>query len=114
MMTSSRTSLTTLAEEQLAAARAASSGRSAVTVHGGQEHRLRQTLMALAEGHQQHEHEPRGEATVQVLHGRIRLIADGESWEANAGDLLVAPVQRHRIEALTDSVFLFTTVVTLS
>jgi hypothetical protein len=49
--------------------------------------RLRLTVMALAQGEQQHEHEPRGEATLQVLHGRIRVLADGESWDAGAGDL---------------------------
>ena len=44
------TSLTTLAEEQLAKAREGSAGRSAVTVHGGRDFVMRQTLMALLGG----------------------------------------------------------------
>ena len=48
---------------------------------------MRLTVMALAQGGQQHEHEPRGEATLQVLHGRARVLADGESWDAGTGDL---------------------------
>ena len=44
------TSLTDLAREQLDAARGASSGRAATTVFGGQEHDLRQTVIALAGG----------------------------------------------------------------
>jgi hypothetical protein len=44
------TSLTALAEEQLTAARTASSGRSAQTIVGGHDRALRQTLIALAEG----------------------------------------------------------------
>ena len=42
-------SLTQLVDEQLVRARDASSGRGAVTVHGGQEHDLRQTVIALVE-----------------------------------------------------------------
>ena len=45
------TSLTDLSDSQLTAARASSSGRSAVTIFGGHEHDLRQTLIALAAGH---------------------------------------------------------------
>jgi quercetin dioxygenase-like cupin family protein len=47
--------------------------------------------MALAQGEQQPEHEPRGEATRQVLHGPIRVLADGESWDAGPGDLQHRP-----------------------
>ena len=60
-------SLSDLVEEHLARARTASSGRSAYTVHGGQENRLRQTLVALAAGRHLDEHESPGEATLQVL-----------------------------------------------
>lgn len=44
-------SLTALAREQLGRARTAKSGRSATTVFGGHEHTLRQTVVALTEGH---------------------------------------------------------------
>ena len=41
------TSLTRLAEEQLALARESNSGRASVTVFGGREHDMRQTLIVL-------------------------------------------------------------------
>ena len=66
-------SLTALAREHLEVARAASSGRSAHTVYGGHEHSLRQTLIALRAGSELDEHDANGEATLQVLHGRVRL-----------------------------------------
>ncbi|MQW74622.1 LuxR family transcriptional regulator [Nocardioides sp. dk4132] len=111
------TSLTDLAESQLATAREASSGRSAATVFGGQEHDLRQTLIALAEGHALGEHEAPGEATLLVLRGRVRLhtvdavdAADAaeESWEAAAGELVVIPQARHDLTALEDAAVLLT------
>lgn len=101
-------SLTALADSQLAAAREASSGRSAVTVFGGREHDLRQTLIALAEGHALGEHESPGEATLQVLQGRVRLSSAEESWEGQVGDLLVIPPARHDLAAVADSVVLLT------
>jgi len=101
-------SLTALAREQLEQAQAASSGRSAATVFGGHEHRLRQTLVALREGRVMDEHENPGEATVHVLSGRVRLDADGNSWDGRAGDLLVVPQARHSLHALADSTVLLT------
>jgi len=102
------TSLTRLGEDQLARARGASSGRAAVTVHGGQEHDLRQTLIALAGGRSLGEHEAPGEATLQVLVGRVRLTAGGDTWEGAAGDHVVIPPHRHDLAALTDAVVLLT------
>ena len=102
------TPLHQLAEEQLARARVASSGRAAVTVHGGQEHDLRQTVIALADGRSLGEHESPGEATLQVLTGRVRLVAGDESWEGADGDHLVIPPARHDLTALTDAVVLLT------
>jgi quercetin dioxygenase-like cupin family protein len=108
-----KTSLTALARDHVEAARDTPSGRSAATVHGGHERRLRQTVMALRSGEHMHEHEHPGEVTVQVLVGHVRLIAGGHSWEAQPGDLLVLPEHRHRVEALEDSAFLFTTALRL-
>jgi quercetin dioxygenase-like cupin family protein len=102
------TSLTRLGEDQLDKARLASSGRSAVTVHGGQEHDLRQTLIALAESRSLGEHEAPLEATLQVLVGRVRLVAGDDTWEGAAGDHVVIPQHRHDLEALTDAVVLLT------
>jgi quercetin dioxygenase-like cupin family protein len=102
------TSLTDLAEEHLATARTAASGRSARTVVGGHDRALRQTLIALTEGQRLDEHENPGEATVHVLHGRVRMAAGTDTCDAAAGDLLVVPDTRHSLEALTDAVVLLT------
>ncbi len=71
-------SLTATARQQLRLAEAASSGRSSCTVYGGHEHTLRETVIALAAGQELADHENPGEATVHVLHGRVRLTAGGE------------------------------------
>lgn len=102
------TSLTTALEEHLAKARASSSGRAASTLHGGHQHDLRQTLIALVEGTALQEHDSPGEATLQVLRGRVRLRAGDESWEGADGDYLVIPPARHDLTALTDAAVLLT------
>ncbi len=101
-------SLERLIDEQLTAARSASAGRSARTIHGGQEHALRQTVIALAAGHSLGEHESPGEATLQVLRGSVRLQADAETWSGTAGDFLRIPDARHDLEAVDDSAVLLT------
>ena len=101
-------SLTALVDEHLAAARTTGSGRSAHTVHGGHEHALRQTLIALTSGSGLAEHNSPGEATLQVLRGRVRLTTAGDSREAGAGDLLVIPPERHGLTAVDDSAVLLT------
>lgn len=99
-------SLTALARVQLEQARAADSGRSAKTVWGGHERVLRQTLIALTAGATLAEHENPGEATIQVLTGRVRLDADGHQWEGRQGDLLLVPPARHSLVSLADAVIL--------
>lgn len=103
-------SLTALARQELTAARSASSGRSAHTVYGGHEHALRQTLIALTEGNGLDEHESPGEATLQVLEGRVRLSNADASWEGSPGDHIVVPRSRHSLTALADSAVLLTVV----
>ena len=101
-------SLTRLAEEQLAVARSSHAGRSAHTVHGGHDHMLRQTLIALTGGAELAEHNSPGQATLQVLTGRVRVSAGGDSWSGGPGDLLVIPAERHGLHADTDAVVLLT------
>jgi quercetin dioxygenase-like cupin family protein len=106
----SNMSLTALSREQLELAKAASSGRSARTVYGGQEHILRQTMIALTAGSQLGEHASPGEGTVQVLHGRVRLTTGEASWDGASGHLIAVPAASHSLAALEDSVILLTVV----
>jgi quercetin dioxygenase-like cupin family protein len=101
-------SLTELASEHLAEARSASSGRSSVTVYGGHEHTLRQTLIALTRDNSLGDHVNPGEATLQVLQGSIRLTTADASWDGSAGDHLPIPEGMHGLDALEDSVVLLT------
>lgn len=105
-----KVSLDALAREQLALATAAASGRSAVTVFGGHEHALRQTVIALRAGARLDEHENPGEATVHVLTGRVRLTAGQDSWDGRTGDLLIVPPSVHALEARADAAVLLTAV----
>ena len=101
-------SLDAIAREQGKRAGAASSGRSAETVFGGHEHALRQTVIALTAGSALDEHENPGEATIQVLRGRVRLTAGQVAWEGRTGDMLVVPDARHALAAVEDSAILLT------
>lgn len=103
-------SLTALARQHLATARAASSGRSAHTIYGGHEHALRQTLLALTAGSSLDEHESPGEATLQVLQGRVRVTNSQSGWDGAPGDHIVIPRTRHGLHAIEDSVVLLTVV----
>ena len=105
-----KTSLIALARHELSQAKEASSGRSAKTVFGGHEHQLRQTLIALKAGESLAEHESSGEATLQVLEGRVLLRFGDLSWNGSPGDLLIIPDGLHALDAIEDSVILQTVV----
>jgi quercetin dioxygenase-like cupin family protein len=100
-------SLTALARQHLETARASSSGRSAHTVYGGHEHSLRQTLMAMTAGTMD-DHESPGEATLQVLQGRVRVTDSTAGWDGSPGDHIILPRTRHGLRAVEDSVVLLT------
>lgn len=100
-----------LADEHLATARDSTHGRSAHTIVGGQGNALRHLLLALRAGEGLAEHESPGEATLQVLRGRVTLgteTATG-SCELRAGHLVEIPDERHDLQALEDSVVVLTT-----
>jgi quercetin dioxygenase-like cupin family protein len=101
-------SLTALARQHLTTARGSNSGRSAHTVYGGHEHSLRQTLIALTAGTELAEHDAHGEATLQVLQGRVRVTDASSGWDGGPGDHIVIPPTRHGLHAFEDSVVLLT------
>ena len=103
-------SLKTLVDEQLDVARSAHAGRAAYTVYGEHEHKLRQTVIAMAGGQLLHDHESPGEATLLVLRGRVRLGTSTESVECVEGDHLLIPGERHHLTAIEDSAVLLTVV----
>lgn len=103
-------SLDALSRDQLAAARGVPSSRAATTVFGGHEHALRQTLIALCAGAELSEHENPGEATLQVLTGRIELTAGSDRWDGRRGDFIIIPDVKHALRAVEDATVLLTAV----
>jgi quercetin dioxygenase-like cupin family protein len=106
-----KVSLVALGREHLERARHANSGRSAESLFGGHEHVMRQTVVAMTAETVLAEHANPGEATVQVLQGRVVLRSGNDVWEAREGDLLVVPPARHDLRAVVDAVIVLTTVV---
>lgn len=103
-------SLDAVGREQLRAAGSSSSARAATTVVGGHERTMRQTVVALLAEASLDEHENPGEASLQVLSGRVELRAGGDTWEGRTGDLIEIPQARHSVHAVEDSVVLLTAV----
>jgi quercetin dioxygenase-like cupin family protein len=101
-------SLEALGRQQIKLAATAGGRHTADTVYGGHEKVLRQTVIGMIAGARLAEHENPGEATALILHGRVRLAAAGQSWDAARGDLLIMPDQRHSLEALEDCAVLLT------
>jgi len=106
-------SLTNLAAETLSEAQKVHSGRAAHTIHGGHEHELRQTVLALLAGHDLAEHDSPGEATLQVLQGHVRLTVGSDGWDGRAGDYVAIPPERHALHAVEDSVVMLTVLKSL-
>jgi len=103
-------SLLEIVDEALADARVAGAHRAGVTLFGGHDHALRQTVIALVAGSMLAEHESPGEATLQVLRGQVRMTAGDESWTGAAGDMVGIPPARHDLTAIEDSAVLLTVV----
>ena len=87
---------------------ASTAHRAARTLYGGTGHALRQTAIALLSGSSLSDHENPGEATLQVLVGRVRLSWAGDTVDLDAGEHVVVPQERHGLLALTDTVVLLT------
>ena len=103
-------SLDAVGREQLRAAGGSTAARAATTVVGGHERALRQTVVALLAGASLDEHDNPGEASLQVLSGRVELRAGADAWEGRSGDLIEIPQARHSVHAVEDSVVLLTAV----
>lgn len=101
-------SLDDLAAAQLAEAQQHHSGRSAHTIYGGATHHLRQTMVALCAGQALAEHDSPGEATLQVMRGRVRLTVGDDAWEGKSGEYVPIPLARHALAAIEDSVVILT------
>jgi quercetin dioxygenase-like cupin family protein len=101
------TRLDSLADDLLAKAAAVSAHRAAQTLIAGGAP-LRQTVIALTDGGQLSEHENPGYATLQVLRGRVRLVAGESTWELWAAAHIRIPDRRHSLHAEEDCVVLLT------
>ena len=103
-------SLDTLTAELFERAQEGHAGRAAHNLLAGREHPLSQTVIAILGGHGLAEHDSPGEATLQVLRGRVRFSVGTDSCELAAGDFLPIPRKRHSVDASEDSVLLLSVV----
>ncbi len=103
-------SIIDLTNELLEKAKESSAGRAAKKVAGGPETRMTQTIVALTAGTRLDDHENPGEATVQVLAGKVSIGTTHKQVSLGLGQLLTIPDLRHNLEALTDAVVLLTAV----
>lgn len=103
-------SLDELITDLFARAQEGSAGRAAHNLLAGREHPLSQTVIAIIAGHGLAEHDSPGEATLQLLRGRVRFTAGAASCELGAGDFLPIPRERHSVDALEDAVLLLSVV----
>lgn len=100
--------LADLIDDQLAVARDQPSGRHSVTLAGGREHDLRQTVIALTAGNSLHDHDSPGEATLIVLRGDVVFTTADDEKPLGEGDYMVIPAERHGLRAETDAAILLT------
>ena len=96
-----------LAGELLQEASGKSAGRAARTLPHPVDG-LRQTLIALTDGAVMDEHESPGAASLMVIRGRVRVLADGEDVEVGPHQIAPVPDRRHSLRAEEQSVVLLT------
>jgi quercetin dioxygenase-like cupin family protein len=84
------------------------SGRAARTLTPGAHAPLKQTLLALEAGHRLQDHRTSGEATIEVLIGRVRLTVGADEQTLEAGLWAPIPSEVHGLIADEDSVALLT------
>jgi quercetin dioxygenase-like cupin family protein len=107
-MVESGSTLNDLSVKHLALARDDAHGRSAdILVHDGP---LRQTLMAMIAGTELGEHNSPPAASMLVLSGMVKVVADEGEVVLRVGELRELTHHRHSVIAIEDSVFLLTTV----
>lgn len=102
------TNLPAAATELLEEARNSRAGRAARTLIPGAHSPLKQTLLALIEGQVLAEHSTPTAAVLQVLTGRVRLVAGTHELDLGEGDSAEVPPVRHHVDSLEDAVVLLT------
>lgn len=100
--------LPTAAAELLASLADQTSGRAARTLTPGAHAPLKQTLLALQAGNRLQDHRAPGQATIEVLVGRVRLTTDAAEVTLDAGHWAPIPDEVHGLVADEDSVALLT------
>ena len=102
--------LTDAIQKAIDTARAADNGRHAeLIVNDGP---LRQTIIALTAGTVLAEHNSPPAASIQVIHGAVRITGEAPAV-IESGGIEALTHFRHAVEALDDSVFLLTTVTSV-
>ena len=99
-----------LAGELLQKATSEDAGRAARTLPHPVDG-LRQTLIALREGAEMHEHESPGAASLMVIRGRVRIRAGDDSVDLGPHQIAPIPDRRHSLEAAEQSVVLLSVAV---
>jgi quercetin dioxygenase-like cupin family protein len=84
------------------------SGRAAKTLSPGAHAPLKQTLLALGAGHHLQDHRAPGQASIEVLIGRVRLTVGADELTLEAGHWAPIPPEVHGMVADVDSVALLT------
>jgi quercetin dioxygenase-like cupin family protein len=110
MTTDAPIDLHVLAGELLGKATSEHSGRAARTLPHPVDG-LRQTVIALQADAELSEHESPGPATLLVIRGRVRLVADQDSVTLGAHQISPIPNRRHSLHADEDSVVMLSVAV---